>query len=90
MSKTMRKTNTKALPRVTPGVRVEGEDRSELTVRLAERYVLGASVRQLSEEIGRSYGFVHRILSEARVLRPRGEGQSVNNRYRRGEAPAPA
>ena len=50
-----------------------GENRSELASALAEKYQAGASVRSLAEEIGRSYGFVHRVLQEAGVtMRRRG------------------
>lgn len=55
------------------GVRVAGEDRSELSVELKRRYDAGESIRQLAAATGRSYGFVHRLLSEAGVeLRGRG------------------
>ncbi len=38
-----------------------------------KKYDSGASIRALAEETGRSYGFVHRMLSESGVtLRGRG------------------
>ncbi|WP_182543088.1 helix-turn-helix domain-containing protein [Halosaccharopolyspora lacisalsi] len=40
---------------------------------LALRYADGASIRRLAESTGRSYGFVHRVLTESGVpLRGRG------------------
>ena len=55
------------------GTRVTGDDRSTLTSDLKRKYEGGASIRALAEEHGRSYGFVHRILSESGVaLRGRG------------------
>lgn len=55
------------------GARVTGEDRSKLAETLKERYTSGQSIRALAQETGRSYGFVHRMLSESGVgLRGRG------------------
>lgn len=53
--------------------RVVGTERSSLTNNLRAEYEKGASIRQLAESTGRSYGFVHRILTESGVsLRGRG------------------
>lgn len=41
--------------------------RAELVDRLERRYESGASIRQLAEETKRSYGFIHRALTEAGV-----------------------
>lgn len=55
------------------GARITGDDRSTLARDLKGRYDEGASIRSLAAETGRSYGFVHRILSESEVsLRSRG------------------
>ena len=55
------------------GARITGTARDELTVELVRKYDNGASIRQLAEDTGRSYGFVHRLLAEAGVtLRGRG------------------
>lgn len=55
------------------GARVTGTDRSKLAGELKKKYTGGASIRALAEETGRSYGFVHRMLSESGVpLRGRG------------------
>ena len=56
-----------------PGSRVTGDDRTRLAADLKAKYEAGASIRGLAEETGRSYGFVHRILTESgTALRGRG------------------
>lgn len=55
------------------GTRVTGTDRSELATELKRRYERGESIRSLAAATNRSYGFVHRLLTEAGVeLRGRG------------------
>lgn len=55
------------------GSRVTGAARDKLAADLKKKYDAGASIRALAEETGRSYGFVHRMLSESGVtLRGRG------------------
>lgn len=55
------------------GSRVTGDERGKLANDLKEKYESGQSIRLLAESSGRSYGFVHRILSESGVtLRGRG------------------
>ena len=55
------------------GTRVTGADRTKLASDLKKRYDGGESIRSLAAATGRSYGFVHRILSETGVtLRGRG------------------
>jgi Helix-turn-helix domain len=55
------------------GTRVTGTDRSKLAADLKSRYDAGESIRSLASSTGRSYGFIHRILSETGVeLRGRG------------------
>ena len=52
---------------------VTGADRSKLAADLKSRYDAGESIRSLAASTGRSYGFVHRMLSESGVkLRGRG------------------
>jgi len=54
-------------------VRVTGKDRAGLAKQLRTGYEKGASIRALAETSGKSYGFVHRLLSESGVsLRARG------------------
>lgn len=55
------------------GSRVTGGDRDKLAADLKKKYEAGQSIRLLAEGSGRSYGFVHRILSESgATLRGRG------------------
>jgi len=55
------------------GSRVTGGDRDKLASDLKKKYEAGQSIRLLAEGSGRSYGFVHRILSESgATLRGRG------------------
>jgi hypothetical protein len=55
------------------GTRVTGTDRNKLASDLKKRYDAGESIRALAIATGRSYGFVHRILTETGVtLRGRG------------------
>ena len=55
------------------GTRVTGNDRSQLATALKSRYDSGESIRTLAAATGRSYGFVHRLLTETGVkLRGRG------------------
>lgn len=53
--------------------RVTGAARDEVAKELVRRYDNGASIRALAGSIGRSYGFVHRVLTQSGVmLRARG------------------
>lgn len=55
------------------GRQVIGQQRKELTDQVVAEYLDGRSVRQIANTIGRSYGFVHRLLREAGVeMRSRG------------------
>jgi predicted transcriptional regulator len=55
------------------GSRVTGTERDKLTGVLRKKYDSGASIRELAESTGRSYGFIHRVLSESgATLRGRG------------------
>ena len=55
------------------GARVTGGDRDKLAGELKQKYTTGTSIRALAEQTGRSYGFVHRMLTESGVeLRGRG------------------
>jgi transposase len=53
--------------------RITGAPRAKLTAEIKKAYGKGASIRELAQQHGRSYGFVHRLLTEAEVtLRGRG------------------
>jgi hypothetical protein len=55
------------------GSRVTGGERDRLASDLRRKYDGGESIRSLAQSTGRSYGFVHRILSESGTsLRGRG------------------
>lgn len=55
------------LQRIEQGVKITGEKRAELAQDVKTRYEKGSSIRELGFEMGRSYGFVHRLLEEAGV-----------------------
>jgi hypothetical protein len=58
---------------IKKGAPITGPAREKLTAQLVAQYENGASLRQLAEDTGRSYGFVHQLLTEAGVtLRGRG------------------
>jgi len=66
---------------VKKGARITGEDRTKLAGELTKKYSQGASIRALAEETGRSYGFVHRLLTENEVaLRSRGGATRGKNK----------
>lgn len=55
------------------GARITGPNRNTLAVEVREQYENGHSIRELAQQHGRSYGFIHRLLSENEVsLRGRG------------------
>jgi predicted transcriptional regulator len=55
------------------GARITGSDRTKLASELKKSYDKGTSIRELADKHGRSYGFVHRVLSESgATLRGRG------------------
>ena len=56
---------------------ITGEEREKIRAELREGYLAGASIRDLVERTGRSFGFVRRLLCEAGVvLRGRGGDQT--------------
>jgi predicted transcriptional regulator len=68
------------------GRRITGSDREEVAAFLLSEYSeKKASIRGLAEQIGRSYGFVHRVLSESGVqIRPRGGDHSRRAKKAKG------
>jgi hypothetical protein len=55
------------------GARITGAERNKLANDLRKQYDKGRSIRELAESHGRSYGFVHRVLTESgATLRGRG------------------
>lgn len=66
-------TEVEIVTEIKKGARLTGADRDKLAAELVRKYESGSSIRALAEETGRSYGFVHRVLSESDVtLRGRG------------------
>ncbi len=63
------------------GTRVTGDDRTKLAFDLRKRYDAGESIRSLAASTGRSYGFIHRILTENGVSL-RGRGGATRGRAR--------
>ncbi len=60
------------------GARITGTERSKLAIDLKKQYDKGRSIRDLAATHGRSYGFVHRVLSESgATLRGRGGATRV-------------
>lgn len=62
--------------------RVTGEAREQMSRELVTRYKAGESIRELAASTGRSYGFVHRVLTESEVPL-RGRGGATRNRASR-------
>src|SRR3954469_1505689 len=71
------------------GTRVTGAERDKLAEQLKKRYDSGESIRALAAATGRSYGFIHRILTESGVnLRARGWA-TRDRKTRRAATPQP-
>src|ERR1700709_2266524 len=67
------------------GKRITGGDRSSLADDLRKRYDGGESIRSLAVSTNRSYGFVHRLLSESGAsLRGRGGANRNANKTTAG------
>jgi len=69
------------------GSRITGVARDKLAAELKKKYEKGASIRALAESTGRSYGFVHRVLSESGVTL-RGSGDATRAKPRAGRSAA--
>jgi hypothetical protein len=65
--------------RLGKGRRVTGTERDKLATDLTKKYEGGKSIRELAESTGRSYGFVHRLLSESGA-KLRGRGGATRGR----------
>jgi predicted transcriptional regulator len=52
------------------GSRIVGAERDKLATDLKKKYEKGESIRALAESTGRSYGFVHRVLSDSGATLP--------------------
>jgi len=61
-------------------VRIAGQSRTQLGADLKTQYEQGASIRELTRATGRSYGFIHAVLTEAQApLRGRGAPNSARS-----------
>jgi hypothetical protein len=67
---------------LTKGVRITGAERKKLATELAKAYKKGASIRELAQTNGRSYGFIHGVLAESGVAL-RGRGGAVRGKGKR-------
>jgi hypothetical protein len=65
------------------GSRVTGDSRTQLAQNVKRQYDSGESIRDIAESTGRSYGFVHRLLSESGV-KLRGRGGATRAKKRAG------
>ncbi|GAA1664286.1 hypothetical protein GCM10009830_07310 [Glycomyces endophyticus] len=64
-----------------PNRQVRGDERRELTEHVTAAYDQGRSIRDIASSIGRSYGFVHRLLAEAGVdFRTRGGARKAGRK----------
>ena len=64
---------------VKKGARLTGNEREQMAKTVTSLYGEGKSIRDISAETGRSYGFVHRVLSESE-LTLRGRGGATRRR----------
>jgi hypothetical protein len=78
-TRTARKSAPEPEGTLAKGRRVTGTERTSLAKDLTRRYAAGESIRALAEATGRSYGFVHRVLTEAGATL-RGRGGSTRGR----------
>ncbi len=75
---------------IAKGRRVTGSERDKLAVDLKKKYSAGASIRQLAQATGRSYGFIHRVLTESgTALRGRGGATRSKAKAAKGKAVKP-
>ncbi|MFI5857309.1 helix-turn-helix domain-containing protein [Streptomyces parvulus] len=58
---------------------ITGDARRKLAADFKKKYEAGASVRAISDEQGKSYGFVHTLLGEAKTIM-RGRGGALRKK----------
>lgn len=56
---------TEKSPTIKPRERVTGERRDAVAVDVVKLYNGGAPIREIAEQLGRSYGWVHRVLADS-------------------------
>jgi hypothetical protein len=67
------------MPELEPYQRVSGAARAKLAAELKRQYQRGRSIRDLAREYGRSYNFIHGMLTEVGVSL-RGRGGPMNRK----------
>ncbi len=68
------------MAKLEKSVRIAGQSRTQLAADLKTQYEQGASIRELTRATGRSYGFIHAVLTEAQApLRGRGAPNSARS-----------
>lgn len=72
------------MAQLTKGRRVTGSERDKLANDLKKKYNSGASIRELADATGRSYGFVHRVLTESGATL-RGRGGATRSKKAKGK-----
>ncbi len=72
----------RAVAELKKGSRITGNERDRLAGELRRKYDAGQSIRALASNTGRSYGFIHRILSESGA-NLRGRGGATRGKKRR-------
>jgi hypothetical protein len=73
---------------VEKGRRIVGAERGTWIVECSQRYDAGESIATIATSLGRSYGWVRRILAEGGVtMRPRGGPNRRRARAQHGCAP---
>ena len=66
------------------GARITGAERTKLAADMNKQYAKGKTIRELAAIHGRSYGFVHRVLSESGVTL-RGRGGATRTKASKGK-----
>ena len=74
-------TEVPAVAELKKGSRITGTERDKLAGDLRRKYDSGQSIRALADSTGRSYGFIHRILSESGT-KLRGRGGATRGKKR--------
>jgi hypothetical protein len=66
------------------GVRITGKARTALAAEVKRQYAKGIAIRTLAQTYGRSYGFIHTLLTESDVaIRSRGGRHALAAKQRR-------
>jgi hypothetical protein len=74
-----RRRRRRTVAELAKGRRIVGSERDKLASDLRRKYENGTSIRALAASTGRSYGFIHRVLSETGV-RLRGRGGATRGK----------